>query len=90
MVARQLIQIRVYHFSKSIKEQETMDEPRWSNCVGGGSGLCLAVKRCVRVYVCVRKRDRERERRRREGKNDFLFPSLRVGLLQSSGKQSAL
>lgn len=47
MVARQLIQIRGYHFSKSIKEQETMDEPRWSNCVGGGSGLCLAVKRPV-------------------------------------------
>ena len=24
-----------------------MDEPRWSNCVGGGSGRCLAVKRPV-------------------------------------------
>lgn len=47
MVARQLIQIRGYHFSKSIKEQETMDEPRWSNCVGGRSGRCLAVKRPV-------------------------------------------
>ena len=43
---------------------------------------------CVHMCVCVR--ERQRERRRREGKSDFLFPSLRVGLLQGSGKQSAL
>ena len=52
----------------------------------------VCVHACVCVCVCEREkeRQRERERRRREGKNDFLFPSLRVGLLQSSGKQSAL
>ena len=41
---------------------------------------------CVCICVCVCETEREKE----EGKSDFLFPSLRVGLLQGSGKQSAL
>lgn len=44
MVGRQLIQTIGCRFSKSIKEQETVNDPMWSNYVGGRSGYCLAVK----------------------------------------------
>lgn len=44
MVGRQLIQIRGCCFSKSIKEQEAVNDPMWSNYVGGRSGYCLAIK----------------------------------------------
>ena len=46
-MARQSIQMRGYRFSNSIKERKAMDDPMWSNCVGGRSGCGLAVKHPV-------------------------------------------